>query len=524
MAIPQLRELGFAKFQEAEWREYQAETLAEAIGTDKKFILVQAPTGFGKSPLAMAAGKLVAPQVQRAIGNEVLAPQSSVLTGTKQLQKQYLSDFEDYAVEVKGRGNFGCLDDPQVTAADASCTVGSARDCDYYAACPYYRQRNLALDAPEVIHSYAYGLRSLSGFGKQSLMVLDEAHLLDDQLMSYVTSSVHRFACDMFDVRYPPANAEWSWSDWHSWAEVYHDELRDAVRALRKQAEENVATRKRFRHGQVLAKTLELLVNAEDPWVCVPSKTGWDFMPVWIDKLADAYLYQRANKVMLMSGTILDPELFSRIVGIDPADTHFIDVPSTFPIGSKPVIYWPAQAVKSGIDLTDTVERVNEIIEDHPGQKGLVHCVSYAVADAIRKGASKDVSRRLVSHTASDRLEVYDAFRVGAPDGVLLSPSMKEGVSLEDEQCEFIVIPKMPYPYLGSPQIKARMQTPFGQRWYAWRTFCDTIQMAGRGMRSKEDHCKVYITDANFARLFRQMRKYIPRYWLDDLVDTTGSL
>ena len=526
--IPNLGDLGFANFAGRTWRPHQAETLASVLSSKKKFLLVQAPTGFGKSPLAMSAGLLIEPKLPRQYGSDLLDPQSAILAVTKQLQRQYLDDFP-HAHEVRGRGNFVCNAEPSQTAAEAICTISGPKSCDVHRAggCSYYQHRDAALQGVQVVPNYAYFLGTANGsgaFSQQSLLVLDEGHLIDDALMSHVTSSVHRFACDMFDVRYPAQNATWNWQQWHDWAALYQDDLADEVLGLRGPATGNLATRKRFHHGSALLKTMNLLAQAPDPWVCVPSKTGWDFMPVWIGSLAESLLYRHGNKILIMSGTILNPDLFCKTVGIDPAEMEFIDVPSTFPVGAKPVEYWPAQAVKFGIDLTPTVERVTEIVRMHEGQKGLVHCVSYALAEAIRKGVPSDVSRRLISHTTVDRLEVYEAFRNGRADGVLLSPSMKEGVSLEDEHCEFICIPKMPYPYLGSPQIAARMQTSIGQSWYNWKTMCDTMQMAGRGMRHDGDHCKVYITDGNYGRVHRTMRQYLPAYWTDDLIDNTGSL
>ena len=526
VVVPPLSELGFSKFKTKAWREHQQESVDAALNATTKFTLVQAPTGFGKSPFAMATAKLTEPKRDRSYRGQLLDPQSAVLTATKQLQSQYLGDFSDYAKEVKGRGNFQCLVEP-VSASNARCTIHKPEDCESYSTCPYYAQRKAAMEAPLSIHSYAYALNTMNyarTFNDQSLLILDEGHLIDDMLMGFVTCEVSWRTCQTFDIRTPPSKTGWEWRDWKGWAEAYIEDLGRELSGLRGPATVNPATRTKYRAGNSLLKTMELLTQSEVPWVVVPTQAGWEFMPTWIDTLADQMLYRHGNKVLIMSATILDYQLFCYTVGIPPKDATFIDVPSSFPVGSKPVYFDPAMDVKAGVDLTPLVDKVVEVIRAHSADKGLVHCVSYAVADAIYNGAPPDIRARLMRHGTADRLAVYEDFRARLDDPVLLSPSMKEGVSLEDEMCRFIIVAKMPFPYLGSPQIKSRMSTTLGKKWYPWKTMCDLIQMTGRGMRSQDDYCSVYILDGNFRRLFQQMRYCLPKYWVDDIRDERGLL
>jgi ATP-dependent DNA helicase DinG len=67
--------------------------IAMALASDYKYILLEAPTGFGKSPVAIA--------VARTLGT------SYICTSTKDLQSQYARDFSFLKV-VKGKNNFIC--------------------------------------------------------------------------------------------------------------------------------------------------------------------------------------------------------------------------------------------------------------------------------------------------------------------------------------------------------------------------------------------------------------------------------
>jgi hypothetical protein len=79
-----------------QFRERQATVLDEmdsAFSSGYKYIILEAPTGFGKSPVAMAAAL--------ALGS------SFICTSTKDLQSQYTRDFP-FVRAAKGKSNFLC--------------------------------------------------------------------------------------------------------------------------------------------------------------------------------------------------------------------------------------------------------------------------------------------------------------------------------------------------------------------------------------------------------------------------------
>lgn len=533
ITVPELTELGFSHFRDRAWRENQQKVTEIILNSEHKFTIVQAPTGFGKSPVTMAAGKLVRPKIDRMYGKKNYPPQSAVLTATKQLQRQYLDDFSDWAKEVRGRANFPCLIDDTLTAADGACTVSSpsatdADRCPQQNVCGYYVQQREALVAQMSIHSYAYFLTAANytgNFGQQSLLVLDEGHLIDDMLMGFVAAVISERHLNAFKIPMPaPLGIEVAWDEWCEWARRHRPAVVEQLIDLEPLIKVSVAHRRRYKQGEALLKSFDTILTSTTPWVCEPTKSGWELKPTWIGAMANEVLYRHGKRVAIMSATILDHEIFCELIGIDPAMVTYVNVPSTFPVGRKPVYYDPAWYGKRGADIAPLVQKVTEIVRKEAGNKGLIHCVSYEVARAIMSGVPNDVRARLITHESANRQDVYDEFRLRKDDCVLLSPSMKEGVSLEDEQCRFVIVAKLPYPYLGSPQIKERMATSLGKRWYPWKTTCDLIQMCGRGMRSAEDWCNVYLLDAAFERLFSQMAYAIPRWWIDDLVDVGHRL
>jgi ATP-dependent DNA helicase DinG len=68
--------------------------ICNAFNSGCKYIILEAPTGFGKSPVAIV--------VARTLGS------SYICTATKDLQTQYSKDFP-YLKVAKGKNNFACL-------------------------------------------------------------------------------------------------------------------------------------------------------------------------------------------------------------------------------------------------------------------------------------------------------------------------------------------------------------------------------------------------------------------------------
>ncbi len=68
--------------------------IADAVNSGYKYIVLEAPTGFGKSPVAIAVGRTLAT--------------SYICSATKDLQTQYTKDFP-FLRAIKGMGNYDCL-------------------------------------------------------------------------------------------------------------------------------------------------------------------------------------------------------------------------------------------------------------------------------------------------------------------------------------------------------------------------------------------------------------------------------
>jgi ATP-dependent DNA helicase DinG len=75
-------------------QEKVLDEIEEAIKSNKKYIFLEAPTGFGKSPIAITLASYLG--------------SSHICTSTKDLQNQYSKDF-NFIKEGKGKRNFPCI-------------------------------------------------------------------------------------------------------------------------------------------------------------------------------------------------------------------------------------------------------------------------------------------------------------------------------------------------------------------------------------------------------------------------------
>ncbi len=508
-------------FPYASFRSGQREALdaaRQAFADGKRFVVVEAPTGLGKSAIAVALARE--------------AGASYILTAQKVLQDQYTRDFPELSL-MKGRSNYPCLVVPTHAAA-APCIAGRRYPaCD---DCPYFAAKDVAMAASAVTMNYAYYLAELNyagGFRARELLVLDEAHNAEGALMGFVQVTLAESALARAGIErhMPPPLGDDAYFDFAE--ELLPDLLergRDLDSELRsgELAEPAVLARlqaKQWLEGQ-LAR-LELLTNSRDQdgvdWVVERRRTAAGetlaFKPVEVAPFAEELLFSHAERVLMLSATVLDPATFLRGLGIDAEDAAVIRTPSSFPARNRPLVLRPAARLTRhhlAAGLPRLVEAIAAICEEHPDEKGVIHAHSYRIAGAIERGLPGEHAWRLVTHhDAAERDAALATHLESGDPTILLSPSMTEGIDLAEDRARWQVLCKIPYPYLGDPQVARRMELDPG--WYDWRTCLSVVQAYGRTVRSEDDYAVTYLLDADFPAYLRRQRSRLPAWFLEAL-------
>lgn len=126
----------------------------------------------------------------------------------------------------------------------------------------------------------------------------------------------------------------------------------------------------------------------------------------------------------------------------------------------------------------------------------------------------------MIAGSGSDLTNAIEQFRRAKPPALLVSPSIEEGFDFPYTDCEYIAIPKMPFPDTRSAIMRARIKAT--DRYRDHLTMKRLVQASGRGMRAKDDQCEVAIFD-NHARWFLWRNSDLaPQSFLDAITYTKG--
>lgn len=507
--------------------------IKDAIDNGYRYIILEAGTGTGKSAIATTLANIYNP--------------AYIMTMTKQLQSQYAGEFG--FPMVKGRGNFTCRESDFDDRCDSgTCqTVPSSQNfmCDFgitkspfeegmfafndaYGApiyfrtnerCNYWNQKARAVESDITLMNYDYALLELAyvqHFGKRSLMILDEAHNIEDKLMRRMEVNLSNKRLEKDIKKSIPRNMM-SYHDPKEWTlflqSIYQDYKDISITKLPKNKADRI-NRTKLRLNELLSNMEE---NPEN-WVVDAETGGMNFKPLKIDIYANERLFKYADVCLFMSATILDQELFCKWLGINPEEVYYLSIKSAFPASERPVhLKTVGPMSQRAIKRTapKTIPILEKIIEHHKYEKGLIHTHNYKCQQYIMKHI-KD--KRLVDHKSADREYKLRLFEKSKDPLVLVSPSMSEGVDLPYEKCQFQVIYKVPFPYLGDQQIKNRKDKD--PKWYAYKTVMTLIQAYGRGMRAEDDYCETYILDGNIKMLFnnRMYKSLVPEFFKEAIV------
>lgn len=510
-----------------EFRPGQLRALGVLSETSKRWVIVQAPTGTGKTLLAAAA--------QRMLNTRML-----YVVKTKQLQDQILDDFP-YAQVLKGRANYPTLNFrgkfPHINASLCTksrenhcrwcCDREDAKEerCNAPRDCPYHVAKAHVLGAKDLgvlnISLFLAEANYVGGFSGWPWVTLDEADTLESSLMSAVEFRLPKRLVQTLHI--PPPDRKTKEESWVRWAK---ESVRPALteRLEKAQSEWSIENLKEEEElTRALARLEFFLSDVETaPWVYTPSDE-YVLKPVFIAKHANHYLWRHGERFLLMSATIIDPRQTARDLGIPYSDVEFVDLPSEFDPRRRPVYYLPAASVSHATKSTAypvLLKGLDKSLDLYGDRKVLVHTVSASLARYVYEHSRHSGRMLVYGFNGLGREKVLETFKASEKPAVLVAQSMDRGVDLPDALARVVIILKVPYPDLGDRQVSKRVYaSKDGKSWYQTQTWRTLVQMSGRGMRHERDSCVVEILDAQFGeRLWPQSKRLAPRWWTEALV------
>ena len=508
-----------------------------AINEGYKNIILEAGTGIGKSAIATTLANMY--------------DDSYILTMTKQLQEQYLDDFGEMLVEIKGKGNYKCNYKGNCDfCIRAEYNIARCSDCDYLIA---FRK---AKKSKNVITNYDFMYRvgvDNQMLDPRQLLILDEAHNLERKMLMLSSHLLNReyistkFGIDIFEAL---MKGEKSYNHIKSESDYWIDVCKKLMKACGENIEkiggkgkEVQVTLDEFESNpskyssidyiekQILESDLKefnsirLGLESKDLIIDVPDfksikKNKMDisaeFKPYSVSDATQNLLSFGETRIFL-TGTLGDMKKFCQWNNINPDNTYYIYEKSPFDVSNRP-IYRDFVGNMSGSRRNvpnwknkRAISKIKQLIGKYPNQKGVIHTSSNEQAFWIMDNLKE---YNLLFVGGESRNEVLKEFNESKDDAILIGASIKDGVDLKGDLCRFQIVFKVPYPQLNE-QVKYRKS--LDSSWYYYQAVMAIMQAYGRGIRDKEDYCDMYIIDSNFKKLFDYNYNFFNEYFTEAL-------
>lgn len=482
------------------------------LNRGKRFVILQSPVGSGKSAIAMSLAKYFG--------------SSHVLTPRKPLQDQYFSDFQHMAVTMKGRSSYPCVyldnseyelirkfilrgESPPAFITERNCAQGRCSNgnkevyeaCSRRQQCPYSLAMGVAQQSNHILHNFhSFIFQAYMGdkFDKRPLMVIDEAHRLRNTLPDFLSRQV--FARGIRGDSKTPADGAPidEWCDWFSQEEFVH---KYSTKVDREDYLDRIASLRMGMRGR------EYVIERK----VLDAGTRFTFRPLYLGQIAEEFLFQFADKILLMSGTIYSKDAFCDRLGINPEEADFLDVDSSFPVKIRPVIVKPDYLVPTSHkdkDMRRIRDVVKTILDRAPDKKGLIHVPSYEFGRELISAMPDEP--RLLGHASDNTQETLDKFFQSEQALVLVSPVCTEGVDFKDDRARFQIVCRVPYPNVGDPWVKAHMER--SRNWFNLEALTVFGQMLGRVNRHDDDYGVTVLIDERFPDFIRRNKHLIPEW------------
>lgn len=504
------------------------------LKSDKRFCIIEAGTGVGKSAIGLTLANYLIDKVDK---DEKFGRGSYFLTTQKILQLQYEKDFGKNNGGMKSiysASNYKCKYYPQNNCAttlemmrsmDKSENPGLFKCCG--GGCNYKKAKVEFLQSPESVTNFPYFLTEATfsgGITPRRVLVIDEAHNTETVLSSFVEINVSQFFAEkIVKVKWPDRVTPVNFFKWIK--NIYYPKLQSQIMHFERQIED-LGLKAKIKELSSVAKKYDMMKShssklekfikdfQSDNWVMEENKTekrGYSkitYRAIDISSYAEEYLFRLGQKVILMSATILNGEAFATSLGITKDQYSFISIPSPFPVENRPIInaaIGSMSAKQIEYTLPKLKDAVSAIMEEHKNEKGIIHCHTYKIANFLKNSIKGKLGKRILIHDSENRDDVLKQHMQSKEPTVLLSPSMTEGVDLKGDLSKFQIICKVPYPWLGDPIVRKRMNK--FPDWYPLKTAMTVVQSVGRSIRNEKDTAVTYILDSDWQNFYGKNKR-----------------
>jgi len=498
-------------------RQSQVEAMRfmdEAIGRGYEHIVIEAPTGAGKSLLGATACL--------SHGSGYYLVTQKLLQD--QLESELAADRTLGCFLLKSAVEYPCQ-------RHKNCALGGIRKCERFkeGACSYSQARLDFMGSRIGVTNYPFFLTErlyVNKLGARPILVLDECHSVEKQIINAVEFAINskqlkKWNVDIEILRTTDLGQFLSWIKLQLMPRLV--EVSENLLIMSDGQADDKLTREAIAISQHVSKLKTAITLYEkDPtdWVYWQQEQEDGTFEALIRPLNAApfapLLFDSAKVKVHMSAFPGQKAVYCRSLGIDPAKVMWAKLTSSFAPDKRPIMLTYVGQMRKACQeqtLPKAIKFITMILDKHAGEKGLIHSNSYAIQKEIvtALGRTRHRARIIAPLSSEDRETAFELHKNSVDPTVIISPSMTEGFDFMGNLARWQVIVKVPFPNLGDRQVHAKMQRD--PEWYQVETVKTIVQMSGRIVRSDDDWGVTYFLDADFEMIYGRYSGFFPNWW-----------
>ena len=526
--------------------------LQSFLDDEKKITVLNAPTGTGKSIL----GAVIAEVLERKKGSTGLS--AFMLMGQNVLAQQYYNTFvakeavrTGTFVFLKGSNNYECSalsgNGEEISAESCALRVFQENGMDeivdeHCKNCEFMKIKARKNECRNLITNYSYYFidrmylsESEAGFSKRTLAIFDEAQTLNDLFVEHnaiyfsekrlkqyhdeIAESLKLGNSEVFKnlkrIQGDLKAGKITEKNYMSYLKMLYDIYKQVHEQAEKEAKGAIKSFTRYTKLSRLGKKyfglgckIDDLLKYNYDHIFEYKKEEQE-ISVKAIFCGDMFKQLVNSDYMLFMSATITKEYLVETLNLDPREIKFVQLEPTFPKENKKVVFWsPLQLNYTTLKEDKTIKTIQDralaIVKKHAekNENGIILTPSFELTRKICDRITKESGFKVYEHARGEKLEVVLAqFKEhsGKP-AVLVSPSMYEGISLDDDMSRYQLFVKAPYPSLGDKRMKYILDNHPSV--YEFITLCKTIQGCGRSTRGVTDYSTTYAIDNNIVRLW----------------------
>jgi ATP-dependent DNA helicase DinG len=522
------------------YNQYQDEILYETLEAflidDRLNVIIEGPTGIGKSAINVTVSQVLSVVAQKQSQLEEhfgvtlrhLNNGSAFYTTPQKSLRNQLADDGDlqHALSMlKARADYQC------GAGDGSCADCFIKkdpdmSCRDEPDCTYWNALMDAIDSPLAVLTFARLIidnyvppsddKGQLSFKDRDLIIVDEGHNSEGQSASMFAG----FTLSPWNLPpevYGDAGEKIDWeTDRFADAEEIIHEIKIRADNFIQQKEDLQQYEAQVEQCENMLRKMEyaMKTHAEgEGWVInvdqVKKKESRgktkkiQVQPVRVNGFLSKFVWSRGRRRLITSATIPfrgNVGKWGRRIGLGE-DPKLISKPTPFPEEHRLIhlneMVGPMDSDNEDDNWPDAMDAIEEIASHHEGEKGVIHSVSYSRAERVRDSLGTD--NLMIDEQEKETDAMITKWQNSDKD-IFVSPAMTEGVDLFEDRCRWQCLLKVPFLFMGDSRVNYLCFEEHEWNWYMEEAGIDIIQSVGRAVRGPEpeEAASFYVIDEKF--------------------------